>query len=143
MDLIQIKRYILKNFITGIFSTGLTSTISIISLPLIIQNIGLSNSGVISIVLIFSNFVGLLDFGLSKSLVYFQNKNEVGKHFKEVSAIYIMNISIFLIVLCCGILIYVFDINFIGQKIQIDNETRRLINHQVKAGLLVAPLEGG
>ena len=90
MEISKIKSYIFKNLLTGSIKTILSSIIAVISIPIIISNIGIGNYGIISIVLIFSSFTGMVDLGLSKGLIYFHNDKTNNDN--EISAIYFINI---------------------------------------------------
>jgi O-antigen/teichoic acid export membrane protein len=126
MEFNQIKKYIFKNLYTGLFKTSLTLLMSGVAIPLIIKNIGIGNYGIISIVLIFSSMTGLLDLGLSRSLIYL--KGDSKENTKEISAIYIINLFIFIIILLFGIAIFIFNINLLGKKLDVNNEILRWIN---------------
>lgn len=128
MDLGHIKKYLLKNMLTGLIKTIITAILTLIALPLTIKNVGIETYGIISIVLVFASFTGVLDLGLSKSLILLQGKQEENNPQKEITAIYIINLGMFLIVFCFAILVYLLDINLLGQNISVENEMMRLIN---------------
>jgi len=126
MELNQIKSYISKNIYTGLIKTIFTLVFSAVLIPMIIKNIGLGRFGIISIVFLFSSFNGVVDLGLSKALILlFGNKNE---NIKEITAIYILNLGIFLLIVIFGIIGFIFHINLLGKKIEINSETLRIIN---------------
>lgn len=126
MELNQIKNYILKNVFTGLVKTILTLVLSIVAIPLIIKNIGIEQYGIISIVLIFSSFTGVLDLGLSKALITFQNSDSIRG--KEITSIYLINIILFFTIAIMGIIVYFLNINFFGENIGVNSETLRLMN---------------
>lgn len=126
MEISQIKKYIFKNVYTGLIKTTFTLVLSVVAIPLIINNIGIENYGIISIVLVFSSFTGILDLGLSKALISFQGSQKENK--KEISAIYILNLVLFAIMLLFTLSVYAFKINLIGGKLEVDSSMVRLIN---------------
>jgi O-antigen/teichoic acid export membrane protein len=126
MELSQIKNYIFKNVYTGLVKTAFTLILSVVAIPLIIKNIGIENYGIISIALLFSSFTGILDLGLSKSLILFQDNKKENE--KEISAIYIFNLGLFGILILFSIIVFVFEINLFGKKLDVDFETLRIIN---------------
>ena len=126
MELNQIKKYIIQNLYTGIIKSLLTIILSSIAIPLIIRNIGIEQYGVISIVLVFSSFTGILDLGLSKTLISFRTKERV--NIKEISAIYLINLGIFSLLIGFSIIMYLFKINLLGTKIMMAPQVLRLTN---------------
>lgn len=126
MQLDSIKNYIIKNVYTGLIKTAFTLVLSVVAIPLIIKNIGIENYGIISIVLVFSSFTGILDLGLSKALVSFQGNQKENK--KEISAIYILNLGLIATMLLFTLAVFVFKINLMGGKLEVDSLTLRLIN---------------
>ena len=126
MEISKIKSYIFKNLLTGAIKTILSSIITVISIPIIISKIGIGNYGIISIVLVFSSFTGMVDLGLSKGLIYFHN-DKANNH-KEISAIYFINICLFLIFFFFGGLIYVLDFNLLGKNLDLEPTVLRWIN---------------
>ena len=126
MEISKIKSYIFKNLLTGSIKTILSSIIAVISIPIIISKIGIGNYGIISIVLIFSSFTGMVDLGLSKGLIYFHNDKTNNDN--EISAIYFINICLFLVFLLLGGVIYVLDLNLLGKNLDIEPTVLRWIN---------------
>ncbi len=126
MEISQIKKYIFKNVYTGIIKSTITLILSVMAIPLIIKNIGIDNYGIISVTLVFSSFTGILDLGLSRALISFQGNQKDSK--KEISAIYILNLGLFVALLLFTLFVFVFKINLLGEKLEIDNFTLRLIN---------------
>ncbi len=125
MDFTLVKKYLFKNVFSGLVKTLVTLGLSIIGLPFVISKIGIETFGIISIVLVFSSFSGILDFGLSKSLVVYSN-NE--KHREEISTIYFLNFSLFLFLSALGFIFYITGINLFGSKIDVDLNEIKLIN---------------
>ena len=68
MTRIQLVSYLKKSFLTGAFKTVIVTLSTVIFLPLIISNVGMTNYGLISLTLIFGNMVVFADFGISKSV---------------------------------------------------------------------------
>ena len=127
MELNKIKSYIFKNLYTGILKTSLTLILSIVAIPLTIKNIGIDTYGIISIVLVFSSFTGALDLGLSKSLISLSGNED--KNSKEISAIYILNTLLFIIIFSLALFVYFFNINILANKnLNISNDSIRLLN---------------
>lgn len=126
MEISQIKKYIFNNVYTGLIKTAFTLVLSVVAIPLIIKNIGIDNYGIISIVLVFSSFTGILDLGLSKALISFQGSQKENKN--EISAIYILNLVLFATMLLFTLVVYAFKINLMGGKLEVDSSTLRLIN---------------
>ena len=148
MDFKDIKPYILKNVYTGLIKTVVSLSLSIITVPLTIKNIGIENYGIISTILIFSGLSGVFDLGLSNALIVFQQSKK--KYRKEISSIYMINIIIFALILSLALFVYLFDINVMGGKLQVSHETLNMINFlavmvlafSVITNLLAAALEG-
>jgi O-antigen/teichoic acid export membrane protein len=126
MEFNQIKKYIFKNLYTGLFKTSLTLLMAGVAIPLIIKNIGVGNYGIISIVLVFSSLTGMLDLGLSRSLIFF--KGDSKENSKEISAIYIINLFLFITILFFGIAIFIFNINLLGRNLEVNSRTLRWLN---------------
>ncbi len=126
MQISDVKKYIVKNVYSGLLKTIVSLSLSIIVLPLIIQKIGLEQYGIISVSLLFFNFSGVLDLGLSKSLVYYQ-KDSNDNH-QQISAIYLLNLAIVGFLIICSILVYLLNINFIGDKLNITSNELRWLN---------------
>ena len=126
MEISQFKNYILKNLFTGMMKTILSLILSVVSIPIIISNIGIGNYGIISIITVFSSFTGMIDLGLSKGLIVFQLEKKDSA--KEISAIYLINLCLFFLFFLLSILIYVFDINLMGENLEIGKTELRLIN---------------
>lgn len=126
MEINQIKNYVTKNLYTGIIKTSVTLVLSVIAIPVVIKNIGLSAYGIISIALVFSNFTGAIDLGLSRALISYCGNEE--KNQKEISAIYFLNLLLFTLVFFIAVMVYLFNINIMGENLKINIETIRLVN---------------
>ena len=126
MEIGEIKKYILKNLSTGIVKTSFTLTLSVVAIPIIIKNIGLESYGIISVVLIFSSFTGVLDLGLSKALIFLNSNKR--KNINEISSIYFLNLLVFVILFFLSIIIFSFNINLLGKKLSVNHDIQRLIN---------------
>lgn len=148
MDFSHVKSYIFKNVYTGLIKTVISLLLSFITVPLIIKNIGIERFGIISMVLLFSGFTGVFDLGLSNALVLFQQDRV--KYKKEISAIYIFNLIIFVLVLLSVGLIYLFDISIMGNKLNVSPDMLQMIGLisililalSIPTGLFIAILEG-
>jgi O-antigen/teichoic acid export membrane protein len=119
-----VGRYIKKNLVLGVAKTVVTLFLSAVALPLVIQKIGISNYGLISIVLVFSSITGLMDFGLSDALISLKS-SDVDFN-KKKSAIYVINLSIVGFLMLSGIIVYISDINFFKSITDQSHEVLRL-----------------
>ena len=68
MQIEELRKYLTKAFLTGSIKTIFVILSTILFLPLIIKNIGMSNYGIIALATIFSGNIAFLDLGISKSI---------------------------------------------------------------------------
>ncbi len=92
----KLHKYLVKNYSAGIIKVFVVSALSLLSIPIVVNNIGLEMYGLLSIIFIFSGIGGLIDFGTSKYLIVYLSGD--GNHKSEA-----YTLSLFLSVAVIGL----------------------------------------
>ena len=131
----ELISYLKKSFFTGSFKTIIVSLSTIIFLPLIIQEVGINNYGLISLTMIFGGMVVFADFGISKTVTLLIGQNKDKKNVNDIiaSAFFINTLLILLIGLIVSFIIF-FNIKILGQKL---NQPIEIQNFIVFTGFII------
>ncbi|WP_123803378.1 hypothetical protein [Flavivirga aquatica] len=120
----NITKYLKKNFLVSSSKTVVTSLVTLLLLPLIIERLGLKLYGIISLTLLFSGTSSLIDLGLSKAVILLSNKTSENKIIS--SALYI-NLIIISILTIPFILLQLLSVDLLGSHLNIDKTNKFLI----------------
>ena len=94
MQIEELRKYLTKAFLTGSIKTIFVILSTILFLPLIIKNIGMSNYGIIALATIFSGNIAFLDLGISKSITLMLGKSKSKEEANKIFSIGIFSTSI-------------------------------------------------
>lgn len=104
VDSFNLFSYLKKSIGTGFINVAGSALISIIFIPLIINHIGLDLYGKWVLIFIFSGLAGILDLGISKSIVFLLPKrSDFSKKSEMFSAALIFSVAITFVVVALGI----------------------------------------
>lgn len=130
----NISKYLKKSFFTGSVKTIVVTLSTLALLPLIIEKLGMSRYGLISITMLFGGGVTLVDLGISKAVTLLIGKTEVQKNKNEIVAdAFFLTFTILSI---CGILAIssiIFNLPVLGTALGIEQS---LYNYIIFAGYL-------
>lgn len=99
----KILSYLLRSTTTGLFNTILSGLTAVLFIPLLINTMGMTNYGIWAVLAIFTGIANTMDFGLSKSLVYFTaGKGESDTARQERSAIFLTHVAVLLLLAVVG-----------------------------------------
>ena len=120
---ISANKYLKSNAVYSILRVGLSSISTLLVTPFVIAKIGLEQYGYISITYFFIAFSNLLDFGLSKSLVFLLNTKQVTKEHKDqiISGVLYINIGVILLLSGVFVCLCLFEIPLLGSTISLSN----------------------
>lgn len=134
MQIEELRKYLTKAFLTGSIKTIFVILSTILFLPLIIKNIGMSNYGIIALATIFSGNIAFLDLGISKSITLMLGKSKSKEEANKIFSIGIFSTSIIFTIFIFLISILVFsDVPIFGSEINIK---KNLFNNVIFASLL-------
>lgn len=102
--------------------------VSLLLLPLVLQRLGLTLFGVISLTLLFGEIASIVDFGLSKSIVLLSGEKKLSENKVVTSALYI-NLLLITILSIFFIVFQLLSIDLLGKNLNIpSNEKLILLN---------------
>lgn len=120
--------YLKKSVSTGLGNSLGSALITVIFIPLIINNIGMEEYGIWAILAIFIGISSMADVGLSKSMVYFIPRQSAEKDINEIySAAFFLNTLTVLFIAIVGLAVYWSGINVWGNNKSISYELGRKI----------------
>ncbi len=134
--MINITKYLKKNFAVSVVKMIVVSSVTLLLLPLIIKRLGLELYGVISLTLLFSGVCSLVDLGLSKAVVLLSGEKKISENRIVSSALYI-NIFIIGILSFVFVLLQVFSVDLLGSDLNIDKTNKFIL---LNAGFLLLVL---
>ena len=121
MHIETLKKYLAKTFLTGSTKTIFVILSTIFFLPLIINNIGMSNYGIIALATIFSSGIAFLDLGISKSITLLLGKSKNKQEANQIFSIGILASSVIFAIFVTIISILVFlEVPIFGSEINIE-----------------------
>lgn len=117
---IDLFKYLKKTFLTGSTKTIIVSIITLVFLPLIINQIGMEKYGLVAMTMIFGGAVFLADFGISKTITLMLGKTDVVKEKNEIvaDALLITSSILLLLGLVVSVLILL-NISILGESLNV------------------------
>ena len=74
MSMLNDKKLLLRNSLSGIVQLAITAVLTLISVPVLISNLGLNLYGVFAVLSVVSNLSTLADLGMDRALIVYLSK---------------------------------------------------------------------
>ncbi|WP_191237319.1 oligosaccharide flippase family protein [Cobetia marina] len=117
----NLKSYLLGSFITGSLKSVAVIFSTVVFLPLAINEIGISNYGMISLVMMFGGFSIFVEFGFPKALTLYIGQGEYDESEMFCSSFLCFLVFVVLFVLLMSALVF-FDVPVFGSNFEKDSD---------------------
>jgi O-antigen/teichoic acid export membrane protein len=124
----ELFKYLKKSFFTGSAKTIVVSVVTLIFLPLIINQIGMGKYGLVAMTMMFGGAVIIVDFGISKTITLLLGKTEAIKEKNEIVAdAFLITTSILVIAGIVFFSLIFFKVPILGNALSISHELKNYI----------------